>query len=54
MRLLRDPSLSIGDVAKMCGYENTPYFHKIFKKLTGMTPGAYRLLEETTSDEILD
>jgi|GEM_PF-5255412 len=51
MQLLRDPSLSINDVAKMCGYENTPYFHKIFKRLAGVTPGEYRLLEEGTKDE---
>ncbi|MBO7744441.1 response regulator [Paenibacillus sp. MWE-103] len=50
MGLLRDPSLSIHEVAKLSGYENTPYYHRMFKKHTGMTPGDYRLTEKGPDD----
>lgn len=42
MELLREETLSITDIALMCGYENAPYFHKMFKKHTGSTPGEFR------------
>ncbi|MBB6733462.1 response regulator transcription factor [Cohnella zeiphila] len=51
MGLLRDPSLGIYEIARRCGYENTPYFHKMFKKHTGMTPGEYRLLERGAAED---
>ena len=42
-RLLKDPALSIQKVSKMCGYYNSKYFSVVFKKVTGMTPKAYRI-----------
>jgi AraC-like DNA-binding protein len=32
----------IEHIAEQCGYESLPHFHRLFKKLTGTTPGAYR------------
>ena len=34
--------LGIDAIAYNCGYESLPYFHKLFKKFTGVTPGLYR------------
>ena len=42
-RLLKDPALSIQKISKMCGYYNSKYFSVVFKKVTGMTPKAYRI-----------
>ncbi|MCL2752145.1 MAG: helix-turn-helix transcriptional regulator [Firmicutes bacterium] len=33
-----------GDVALACGFSDTSYFCKVFKKNTGVTPGAWRNL----------
>lgn len=40
--LLRRPELSITDVAMRCGFATSQYFATAFKKMVGMTPGAYR------------
>ncbi len=40
--LLRSTRLQIQTVAQHCGIVDVHYFSKIFKKLTGMTPKAYR------------
>ncbi|MEK3885033.1 AraC family transcriptional regulator [Paenibacillus sp. PL2-23] len=40
--LLENSGLSIGDIAEQVGYNNQPYFHFMFKKLTGHTPGEFR------------
>ena len=40
--LLPDPSLRIDEIAHMCGFRDSGYFCRVFKKFTGMTPGAYR------------
>ena len=34
--------LPISEVASICGFENTSYFIKQFKKLTGITPKEYK------------
>lgn len=41
-QLLKDKSLKIVQVAKICGYENQSYFNKLFKSYYGMTPVQYR------------
>jgi len=33
---------SIGEIARACGFALQPRFNRVFKRLTGMTPGAYR------------
>lgn len=41
-KLLDDDTLSIVDVANLVGYEDQSYFSKVFKKITGISPGKYR------------
>lgn len=36
------PAVPIGDVAQAVGYEQARHFFKVFKRMTGMTPGQYR------------
>lgn len=40
--LLVDPALKIQDIAERVGYPNVNTFIRVFKKLTGQTPGDYR------------
>ena len=30
------------DICRACGFENENYFHRVFKRMTGITPGEYR------------
>ncbi|MBB6734399.1 response regulator [Cohnella zeiphila] len=41
-RMLRDPKLSIADIAEKVGYKNTNHFYLHFKNDTGISPGDYR------------
>lgn len=41
-RLLMDNSISLVDVANIVGFEDQSYYSKVFKKITGKTPGRYR------------
>lgn len=40
--LLVESSLSIKEVALRCGYQDEFFFHRIFKKYTGVPPARYR------------
>ena len=40
--LLQDPSVSIKYAAEEVGYMDLTYFHRIFKKITGITPAQVR------------
>ncbi|GFP74528.1 AraC family transcriptional regulator [Clostridium fungisolvens] len=40
--LLKNSDLSVLDISKSIGYENTNFFYKIFKKNYGCTPSEYR------------
>jgi AraC-like DNA-binding protein len=40
-RLLSDGHIKVTEISTMCGYPDQYYFHKIFKRQTGMTPGEY-------------
>ncbi|MBR6794432.1 MAG: helix-turn-helix transcriptional regulator [Clostridia bacterium] len=40
--MLRNDSISIGEIAFLMGFESTAYFCKIFKRYTGKTPLQYR------------
>lgn len=42
--LLASTRDSIGSIASACGYEDPYYFSKVFKKLTRLSPRAYRSL----------
>jgi LacI family transcriptional regulator len=37
-RLLADEGLTVAQVAARCGFEDTRYFHRVFRKHTGMSP----------------
>ncbi|NOU62860.1 helix-turn-helix domain-containing protein [Paenibacillus sp. LMG 31461] len=41
-RLLKDTKLSVTVVSELCGFENFSHFGKVFKKLSGLSPRAYR------------
>jgi len=47
--LLLTTDLGMDTIALHCGYESLPYFHKLFKKFTGVTPGVYRKRETQKS-----
>ncbi|WP_407944898.1 helix-turn-helix domain-containing protein [Paenibacillus cymbidii] len=36
------PDLKMYEVARIVGYTDVTYFHKIFKKMTGLTPREFR------------
>jgi len=42
--VMNDLNLSLSEVAYKCGYENLSSFTRTFKKLTGINPGKYRIL----------
>ena len=44
MNLLKMTNLSIQDVAQQCGFEDSFYFSRFFKKAVGVSPSAYRKL----------
>jgi AraC-like DNA-binding protein len=41
-QMLRAGRLSITDIAFQLGFQSSPYFAAVFKKLTGITPSEYR------------
>lgn len=40
--MLRDSSRKVSDIASDVGYQDIKFFHALFKKITGITPGRYR------------
>lgn len=44
MRMLREPGSSIAAIGLACGYGDQSAFTRQFRKLTGLTPGQYRVL----------
>lgn len=47
-KLLQDPKYKIYEIADAVGYTDVPYFTKIFKKITGLTPMEYKNRKYTT------
>ena len=41
-RMLQFGDESVSEISRMCGYDDTSYFSKVFKKHTGQTPSEYR------------
>lgn len=41
-QLLSDTSYGNSEIAKACGYDDAPYFCRVFKKQTGISPMQYR------------
>ena len=48
--LLRDRSLSVGDVSRAVGMDDPSYFTRFFRKYTKMTPSAFRRQVERTPE----
>lgn len=46
INMLDDGNLSIEEIAKKCGYDDYYYFHKVFKKTFGVTPGQYKKIQQ--------
>jgi transcriptional regulator GlxA family with amidase domain len=40
--LITTTNLSYAEIAEETGFDNIPYFSKIFKKVTSLTPGQYK------------
>jgi AraC-like DNA-binding protein len=40
--LLLETDANISEIAERCGFETLPHFHRMFKRMLGMTPAAYR------------
>jgi AraC-like DNA-binding protein len=46
-RLLKDTEKPISTIAYECGFDDTPYFCNLFKKLYKVTPMQYRIMPNT-------
>jgi two-component system, response regulator YesN len=42
MQMLKNHKLQIAEVYRLCGYCNGSYFSRVFKRVTGTTPGDFR------------
>jgi AraC-like DNA-binding protein len=42
VELLNNTKLTVADIIAVVGYDNTSYFHRIFKEKYHMTPKQYR------------
>jgi AraC-like DNA-binding protein len=42
VRLLSSSAMSVKEIAAACGYSDSNYFCRIFKKNTGTSPGQFR------------
>jgi len=40
--LLLENNIPLVEIAYLCGFEDQTYFNKVFKKMTGITPGKFR------------
>jgi len=49
-RLLETQSLSADEIAAEVGYDNPTFFRRLFKRSTGLTPGAYRKMFKPLSE----
>ena len=45
--LLRGTDCPVKDIAQLCGYQDTVYFARLFKRNTGLTPSDYRSRSES-------
>jgi AraC-like DNA-binding protein len=44
-QLLTKDSLSISEACNCCGFNDIPYFNRVFKKIKGLSPTAFKALE---------
>lgn len=43
--MMVDPRRNVKDIGLACGYSDSNYFARVFKRITGQTPSEYRLAE---------
>jgi AraC family transcriptional regulator len=48
---LRDPDISLADIALDAGFSDQPHFSRAFKEITGITPARYRLANCVSCEE---
>lgn len=41
--LIKNPDMPLTNISKMAGFQSLEHFYKVFKKISGVTPGDYRL-----------
>jgi AraC family transcriptional regulator len=52
IRLLRDRRLALSQVALACGFSDQSHFTRVFTKLSGMGPGAWRRLHQERASKM--
>ena len=52
--LIARPDITLEEISGMCGYYDTSYFIRVFKKHTGATPGEYRMDQTGEPQELLE
>lgn len=40
--LMQEEDMTVAQICQKVGYSNIPYFIKLFKEMTGMTPAKYK------------
>lgn len=48
-KLLAESNMTITEISYLCGFTDSAYFGKTFRKLYGMTPGSYRIQKSESS-----
>ena len=46
-RLMAEGSMNIGEIARACGFEDTAYFSRFFKKQEGVSPSDYKAAQRS-------
>jgi len=41
--ITKNPDMPLNNISKMAGFQSVEHFYKVFKKISGVTPGDYRL-----------
>lgn len=42
-RMMENPRINVKDISTACGYSDSNYFARVFKRITGQTPSEYRM-----------
>jgi AraC-like DNA-binding protein len=51
-QLLLETDNNISHIAESCGFESLPHFHRMFKRITSMTPAAYKKVSILTTFKV--
>lgn len=43
MAMMENPRVNVKDISRSCGYTDSNYFSRVFKRITGLTPTEYRM-----------